>query len=235
MTKTRVSAYEQERLDNIRQNHELLVSLNLVGDAAVTLSSEGAGAPRKIVVARAAARSIGSRDDDAEDDGGWGGGKRRGAPREPSRRSKRLRGEVAEPATKAEEQLVETGDVSGLLAPAEEYFAESVVTSAIRVTGHYGGWVEPGVMERLGLKGSAAEAWESQGGGKFSFADPLGTGKKVHRRSVPGGQSVAKYVASRMLKKNPNAYFYRHTEPGVEQWTGDWTEEETAVFLDLAR
>ncbi|KAJ2772554.1 hypothetical protein IWQ56_001328, partial [Coemansia nantahalensis] len=226
MTKARVSEYEQERLDNIRQNQELLVALNLVGENAVTLS---AGPARKISAAK---RTHAAQDDE---DGGWGGGRRRGAAREPARRSKRLRGEGAEAVTAAEERVVETGDASGVLAAAEDHFPAAVVEAAIRVTGHYSGWVEPAVMARLGLQGSAAEAWESQGGGKFSFADPLGTGKRVAKRAVPAGQSVAKFVASKLLKKNPNAYFYRHTEPGVEQWTGDWTEEETREFLRLAR
>lgn len=45
----------------------------------------------------------------------------------------------------------------------------------------------------------------------------------------------AKAVAQMMFKKNPNMYFYRHNEPGVEQWTGDWTEEEKQKFLEVAR
>ncbi|PIA14112.1 hypothetical protein COEREDRAFT_35664, partial [Coemansia reversa NRRL 1564] len=122
----------------------------------------------------------------------------------------------------------------GVLAPAEIHFSDSVIKTAIRVTGHYSGWVEPETMARLGLRSNAAEAWESQGGGKFTFKDPLGTGKRLTKRAVPSGQSIAKYVASKLLKKNPNAYFYRHTEPGVEQWTGDWTEEERNIFLSVA-
>ncbi|KAI8320802.1 hypothetical protein GQ54DRAFT_249297, partial [Martensiomyces pterosporus] len=121
------------------------------------------------------------------------------------------------------------------LQSADAAFQQEVLDSAVRVTGHYSGWVEEGVMRRLGIKPNATEAWESEGGGKFSFKDPLGTGKKVTRRSLPAGQSAAKFVASKLLKKNPNAYFYRHTEPGVEQWTGDWTEEEKGVFLRIAQ
>ncbi|KAJ2761364.1 hypothetical protein H4S06_001247, partial [Coemansia sp. BCRC 34490] len=154
----------------------------------------------------------------------------------PARRSKRLRGESAEPTTRAEEMVVETGDVSGVLATADAYFAKETLDKAIRVGGHYSGWVERGVMERLGIQGNATDAWESEGGGKFSFKDPLGTGKPMPKRAVPGGsQSMARYVASKLLKKNPNAYFYRHTEPGVEQWTGDWTADERDVFLRIAR
>lgn len=58
-----------------------------------------------------------------------------------------------------------------------------------------------------------------------------------------------------MWKKNPNMYFYRHNEPGIvssvcageqansgidyddfqEQWTGDWTEDEKSIFLNVSR
>ncbi|KAJ2484367.1 hypothetical protein EV174_002487 [Coemansia sp. RSA 2320] len=152
-----------------------------------------------------------------------------------SRRSKRLRGEMAEAVTDVEERVVETGDVSELLLGAETHFAQDILAQAIKVGGNYTGWVEEGVMERLGIQGNATEAWESEGGGKFSFKDPLGTGKKITKKSVPSGQSMARFVASKLLKKNPNAYFYRHTEPGVEQWTGDWTDEERDVFLRIAK
>ncbi|KAJ2813564.1 hypothetical protein H4S07_000593 [Coemansia furcata] len=238
MTKTKMSAYEQERLENIKQNRELLLSLNLVGDSAVLL---GESAGQRRIVNKSKTRAKRSADDDeAEDDGGaWGGRKGRvprvGAMEVPARRSKRLRGETAEPVTEVEERVIEGGDVSELLLGAESHFASDVVSLAIKVEGHYRGWVEHGVMERLGIQGNATEAWESEGGGKFSFKDPLGTGKKITKKSVPSGQSVAKFVASKLLKKNPNAYFYRHTEPGTEQWTGDWTEEERLVFLQIAK
>lgn len=34
-----------------------------------------------------------------------------------------------------------------------------------------------------------------------------------------------------MFKKNPNQYFYRHNEPGEEQWVHDWSIEEKELFL----
>jgi hypothetical protein len=37
------------------------------------------------------------------------------------------------------------------------------------------------------------------------------------------------------LDRNPNAYFYRHVEKGVEQWLGDWREDEIETFLTVAR
>ncbi|ORX75028.1 hypothetical protein DL89DRAFT_290458 [Linderina pennispora] len=146
----------------------------------------------------------------------------------------RIRGESADEVTKAEEQVIESNDATEFYHLPTEHFSTDVVKKAVHVDGHYTGWVEPGVMQRLGIKGSATEAWESEGGGKFSFKDPLGTGKKISKRALPAGQSAAKYVSSQMLRKNPNAYFYRNTEPGVDQWTGDWTDEERDLFIETA-
>ncbi|KAJ2850585.1 hypothetical protein IWW36_001765 [Coemansia brasiliensis] len=234
-----VSEYEKQRLENIRQNREMLMSLNLIGDdtSSILAESENANRKRKITVKnKAKPRTRRAADDQiSDDDDEWSGIKRQRRADQPARRSRRLRGESAEPTTAAEEQVVETGDVSGVLADAESHFPASTLESAIRVNGHYSGWVEPGVQQRLHLESNATAAWESQGGGKFSFKDPLGTGKRVSKRTVPSGQSVAKYVASKLLKKNPNAYFYRHTEPGVEQWTGDWTEDERLTFIRVAK
>ncbi|KAJ2401802.1 hypothetical protein GGI23_001155 [Coemansia sp. RSA 2559] len=231
--KTAVSDYEKERLENIKQNQEMLLSLDLAPQVR---------RQRKITVESDQKENTSDNEWSAMEGGGGSRGgkiKRRATMHAmlPSRRSKRLRGESAEPTTAAEERVVETGDVSEFLATGDAYFAKEALASAVRVTGHYSGWVEAGVMERLGIQGNATDAWESEGGGKFSFKDPLGTGKPLRKQRgmAPTGQSVAKYVASKLLKKNPNAYFYRHTEPGVEQWTGDWTNEERDVFIRVAR
>lgn len=40
------------------------------------------------------------------------------------------------------------------------------------------GWINPELVEKYQFEASAAEAWEKNGGGKFSYKDPLGTGKK---------------------------------------------------------
>jgi hypothetical protein len=78
-------------------------------------------------------------------------------------------------------------------------------------TGHFAGWVAPAVCTALGIAGNAAEAWAEHGGGAFD-------------RKPPKGES-AKEFARGMLKKNPNAYFYRHNMPGEDTWAGDWSEE----------
>jgi hypothetical protein len=36
-------------------------------------------------------------------------------------------------------------------------------------------------MKKHGFEANAAECWEKNGGGKFSYKDPLGTGKKNNR------------------------------------------------------
>ncbi|KAI9499810.1 hypothetical protein GGI25_005960 [Coemansia spiralis] len=218
-----ISEYERQRLKNIKENREMLLALNLVADQP--------SAKRKIQVAKKDKKD--SRGDE-QSDGDWEEGPARGKLQQPSRRSKRLRGESAEPVTKVEERVVETGDISEFLTPADTYFDKDTISKAIRVSGHFAGWVEPQAMARLDIQGNAERAWETEGGGKFSFKDPLGIGKPLSKRVVPSGQSMAKFVASKLLKKNPNAYFYRHTEPGVEQWTGDWTDEEKRIFLDVA-
>lgn len=38
-------------------------------------------------------------------------------------------------------------------------------------------------MKKHGFEGNAADCWEKNGGGKFSYKDPLGTGKKSTGRS----------------------------------------------------
>ncbi|KAJ1898263.1 hypothetical protein LPJ66_002865 [Kickxella alabastrina] len=257
MTRTEESEYERQRLENIRENQELLRSLNLASEtpAVAKVVNKGRAQPRakrstssnSVRRSSTAKKSTGSKGedgssdsdaakgekDDADEDYGPATKRRRGTV-QPTRQSRRLRGESAGEITVAEAEAVETGDFSGLLQTGEERFGSAVAQEAVRVSGHYSGWVEPGVMERLGIRGNAAEAWESEGGGKFSFADPLGTGKKIHKR-MTGGQSVARFVAAKLLRKNPNSYFYRHTESGVEQWTGEWTEDERLEFVRVAR
>lgn len=203
-----ISEYEQQRLDNIRRNQEMLLALNLVNEHGILEPKQQRKKRRKETNTNT--NTI-------------------------TRKSRRLRGEQAELVIKAEAKVIETADRTDFLINAEDHFTPKVLEEAVRVNGHYTGWVEQGVMERMDICGNANDAWESEGGGAFSFKDPLGTGKKLGKRSVPSGQSVAKYVSSKLLKKNPNAYFYRHTEPGVEQWAGDWTEEERQTFLTVAK
>ena len=106
-------------------------------------------------------------------------------------------------------------------------------------------------MTRVASPLRAQEAWEAEGGGKFD-------------RRVPKGESAKEFARS-MLRKNPNAYFYRcvawlasrtlthrvahhccmahaappaprrHNVPGEDMWLGEWSEEEVQLFVKAGR
>ncbi|KAG0239311.1 hypothetical protein BGW41_007796 [Actinomortierella wolfii] len=229
-----LSEYERMRLENIRKNEEMLLALQLP-----TMSM-------KIQADTMEGKQVDSMDE-PKNFAPMAGKTRKPrpppkspAPVTPSRTSNRLRGlkpaavdENTEPtATRsssnedANEEDDENIDRSTLMA-ADVYFDEETRKKAIRVDGHYKGWINKDVMERYGFEKSAAEAWEANGGGTFSFRDPAGAGRSK--------KFNAKEFAKAMFKKNPNAYFYRHNEPGEDQWTGDWTPEERELFLEVAR
>ena len=107
------------------------------------------------------------------------------------------------------------------LVDAREYWASLGVVPDVETDGHFSGWVKEDVRKRLGIAGSAADAWNAHGGGRFSYCKKSRVSAKENARS--------------MLHKNPNAYFYRHCEPGVEQWFGDWTDDETELFIKTAK
>jgi hypothetical protein len=67
------------------------------------------------------------------------------------------------------------------LLSLEEYFNKvgQDVSGALVVDGRYHGWASPAVCERYGVAGSADEAWEANGGGKFTFKiDKKGEGAR---------------------------------------------------------
>ena len=68
----------------------------------------------------------------------------------------------------------------GKLLKPDEYFSADICEKAIRTDGHFRGWINPDLIEKYQFELSAAEAWEKNGGGKFSYKNPLGTnaGKK---------------------------------------------------------
>ncbi|KAK4533660.1 hypothetical protein CCYA_CCYA18G4542 [Cyanidiococcus yangmingshanensis] len=118
----------------------------------------------------------------------------------------------------------------------ERYFSEIAPRSPhapepLRVDGHFRGWVDPQVAMRWGIASNSTDAWSTNGGGRFSYRNPLGTIGTGTRKV----QLTAKEIARRSLQKNPNAYFYRHNEPGEEQWFGDWSPAEIERFVEVAR
>ena len=103
----------------------------------------------------------------------------------------------------------------------DEWCERKGITPGPKMTGHYEGWVSDAARVSMGLANSAAEAWEQNGGG--------------HADRKPAKGESAKEFARRMMKKNPNAYFYRHNPPGEDAWHGDWSEDEIRNFVDVAK
>ncbi|KAG0903103.1 hypothetical protein G6F59_006784 [Rhizopus arrhizus] len=158
----------------------------------------------------------------------------------PIRKSLRLKGEDPQNDEVADLNVADTlenkaefstSNASDHLLAGEEYFDEEIKKKAIRVDGHFRSWVNPVIMHKYGIEASAREAWEKNGGGTFSYADSTGLGKKRKKGTV----SNAKADALKMFKKNPNQYFYRHNEPGEEQWLHDWSAQEQELFLEIVR
>ena len=105
----------------------------------------------------------------------------------------------------------------------EEWCEKRGIVPGPKMDGRFRGWVAPDLVESLGLASSAAEAWESNGGGSFAKAGKAGKGEN------------AKEFARKMIKKNPNCYFYRHNAPGQDAWHGDWAEDEIQRFVQVAK
>ncbi|KAF8063736.1 hypothetical protein HT031_003593 [Scenedesmus sp. PABB004] len=172
-----------------------------------------------------------------------GGGKRaRSKPKdapppealEPSRRSKRLASapEPAAAAAAAAEPPSDKPDPASLLTQAEYFKLIGEELAGFQSDGAFKGWVSPAMCELYGIAASAADAWAAGGGGAFT--------RKPDMAAVPAalkaqGWSDAKAFAATQLRKNPNAYFYRHVAPHCTQAQGEWTEEEHELFLDTAR
>jgi hypothetical protein len=138
----------------------------------------------------------------------------------PVRRSARARGlapegggggESASGAATTDDDPDAIGKAEAL--PAKEYFGDDVQKKAIIVDGHFRGWVDPRVCKAHGIAGDADTAWGS--GPSWSRKNP--TGARTPAAAGAAGKLSAKESAQRMFKKNPNAYFYRHCEPGQTQ------------------
>ncbi|KAL1915104.1 uncharacterized protein VTP21DRAFT_7585 [Calcarisporiella thermophila] len=230
---TALSEYELQRLENIRRNHELLQSLQVLDAVeqvrAVTTPAEETTKPetekkkRKQAKVKAETPSVPRRTS----------GRLRSLAQSKEEREKAEKEREANPEQCSDAKLAEADGEANInfneLIPAEKYFSEDVLRNAIKTDGHFRGWVNPEIVSKYGLDGSAEEAWKKNGGGSYSYRNPLGQSQQQ-----PKASKSAKEIAKVSFRKNPNCYFYRHTEPGVEQWMGDWTAEEKAKFLEVA-
>ncbi|KAJ3121924.1 hypothetical protein HK098_003276 [Nowakowskiella sp. JEL0407] len=220
-TEATPTEYEKQRMENIERNKKVLQELGLVSQQ--NIDSSEINSPKPATPKKKKSKSITLKDD---------------SPRptvyrtRSSRRNEAGEEEENKNDEKTDENKKKEDPESEYLLTADEYFEDKIKAKAVRVDGNFKGWLNPTIKEEFGIADSAAEAWDSNGGGQFSYKNPLGDLKVAGTK--PKTWSSAKFASSQMLHKNPNQYFYRHTAPGREQHTGDWTEEEKQTFLTLA-
>ena len=195
-TQTDAQALDDDGQERVRRNEELLTQLR-VRETARALAVVAEPTKRARLATKRRAAEL--------------------APIEPTRRSARARGAKAKAMEIGEDDQIVDGE-EGLEhhLTCDEYCERLGIEPGPKMTS-FTGWVEESVRERLGIASSANEAWERNGGGKWS-------------RPAKG---QAKDHAKKMLYKNPNAYFYRHTA-GEEQINGDWSEDEIKQFVKVA-
>jgi hypothetical protein len=200
------------REQNIRRNAEALAQIG-VSQAAQELSAELAASREAARAARAAAAASRRASRDAT----------------PTRTSARAATRVA----RTPARLVRSGEgeLAGLLEdtdepllrPAEDTFDATSVANAVRVTGHYTGWVKE---EQRVAHGIPAQGFKPTVGGKGSI--PSGFTKN--------GTSIVREKTAGMMRTNPNAFLYRHCFPGVKQILDKaWTKAEVDLFVEVAR
>ncbi|KAK9808530.1 hypothetical protein WJX73_005273 [Symbiochloris irregularis] len=218
--------YERQREERIKRNQDMLRALNiaqLAQNLQTACMAEAVTArpacvrrpqPHKALLVKRETKSL-----------------------EPTRKSARQGGrEAGAEAANARltENFAELDEHAATLSQ-EDYLKEAGIDTddnTIRSDGHFHGWVCPEICARYGVAGNAAEAWEQNGGGKFTF--------KIDRSAIPAslksrGWSDARAFSSTQLQKNPNTFFYRHTAPHEQQAQGEWTQEEHDLFLQTAR
>jgi len=215
-----MNEYERQRLENIRRNQEKLKELNLLSASSIFKDLTKTKKLRKKYEKKKYLKDLKSS-----------------SKRITRNQAKILHIDVDDKkeVEKIDENKENIFEEDNKLVPAEEYFPEEIRKKAIIVDGHFNGWINPELMEKYHFEKSAKEAWDKNGGGKYSHKNPLGEFKEVAKAAKPRNWSSAKFIASKLFQKNPNAYFYRHLEPGLTQNLGDWDEEEKSLFLKIAK
>jgi len=232
------NAYERERLERIKRNQEVMRQMGLrqlaVGTAAIAKlnSDTGAGGINQSSKPR---RRAGPKK-----------GKFSAAQTGPCRSSARNRHQAGEHLEKTDrnrllqdggDDALESLDTEDSLLNLEEYFNvyNINVSNAIKVDGHYRGWVSKNVAETYGLP------LEYPGDDWLRSAPPSTStaagerGKRGRKKGGRGGVSNAKAKSSASLLYNPNSYFYRHVAPHQRQAQGEWTREEHDKFMEVVR
>lgn len=226
------NAYERERLERIKRNAEVMRQMGLQ-----QLAAETAAAARGVTnVPDTSNRSIPAakprRPPSAKKTG-------QTAPRRQSGRN-RSQDPTAGPSSDhaTNNEINAAPEDIGLLEEdhlmeLEEYFKVSGIdaSAAIRVDGHYSGWVPEHIAETYGLP------LEHPGDEWIRSAGAGGSGKRGgggKKRGSKGG-SDAKAISAASLSHNPNAYFYRHVAPNQHQAQGEWSQQEQDKFMEVVR
>jgi len=225
-----LNEYEREREARIARNKLMLDRLRVASNAdALVACAEGASKKTKRASSREARES-----------------KKRGKntsasavpPRAPSTRATRNRGKALDEdpafARLAAENPAEYGflvaDASKktketrLLADAEhtrscEAWCDAAgLARGPKMDGRFRGWVAERACDALGIARTAEAHWSTNAGAE----------------TRPSGKESAKAFALRMMRVNPNAFFYRHNLPGEAARHGEWSQQEIDRFVAVA-
>ncbi len=231
------NAYERERLERIKRNQEVMRQMGLrqlvVETAAVArpVSTDSAGGTQSSKPRRRAGPKKGKFSAQA-------------GPRRSSARNRHQAGEYSEKtelSTLLEDgdpEALESLDAADFLLDLEDYFKINDIdaSNAIKVDGHYSGWVSKEVAETYGLPlEHPGDDWIRSAGAAAAPSTAGGSGKRGRKKGGRGGGSDAKAKSSASLSYNPNAYFYRHVAPNQRQAQGEWTQEEHEKFMAVVR
>ena len=87
-----------------------------------------------------------------------------------------------------------------------------------KMDGRFRGWVAERACDALGIARTAEAHWSTHAGAE----------------TRPSGKESAKAFALRMMRVNPNAFFYRHNLPGETARHGEWSQQEIDRFVAVA-
>ena len=109
-------------------------------------------------------------------------------------------------------------DADGHLRSCEAWCDAAGLAKGPKMDGRFRGWVAERACDALGIARTAEEHWANNAGAE----------------TRPSGKESAKAFALRMMRVNPNAYFYRHNLPGEVARHGEWSQQEIDLFVAVA-
>ena len=219
-----LNAYEREREARIARNKMMLERLCVASNAAeLAACAEGASksktAPKKrkkekdAVPPRAlSARVTRNRAKVIDEDPAFA----RLAAENPAEYGF-LMADASSNKTKKEARLLSAGALEHTRS-CEEWCDVAGLERGPKMDGHFRGWVAESACDALGIRKTAEAHWA----------------ENASAETRPAGKESAKAFALRMMRVNPNAYFYRHNLPGEESKKGEWSRDEIDRFVAVA-